>query len=154
MQIEYLADHEHLVPTLARLLHDEFSYIRPGETLEARTARLRSYLGRRQIPTVLVALDRGRLLGSAMLVEKDLDTHPHLTPWLAGVYVLPEHRRYGIATALASHIVEEARGTGVRKLYLYTAREERFYSQRGWSLMERAVFHDAPVAVMSYEIAA
>jgi N-acetylglutamate synthase-like GNAT family acetyltransferase len=92
-------------------------------------------------------------MGSAMLAAKDLDTHPHLSPWLAGVYVLPNFRRQGVATALVSRIIAEARSLGTPTLYLYTVSAERFFSRLGWSVMERATFHDTPVAVMSYGIA-
>lgn len=154
MRIEYLADHEQLVPALAQLHYAEWSHMRPGETLEARTARLRSYLGRRQIPTVVVALDDGKLLGSVSLVATDLDTHPHLSPWLASIYVIENQRRSGIGSALVSRIIEEARGTGMPKLYLFTASAEPFFSRLGWSRIENAVQHETPVTVMSYDIAA
>ena len=153
MQIDYLVNHQELLPSLARLHYEEWAHLRPGESLEARTSRLRSYLGRQGIPTAVIALDQSGLLGSAMLVAKDLDTHPHLSPWLAGVYVHPKFRRHGIATALVSRIIDEARSLETPTLYLYTVSAERFFSRLGWSVMEHAAFHDTPVAVMSYEIA-
>jgi GNAT superfamily N-acetyltransferase len=153
MQIDYLMNHQEFLPNLAGLHYEEWAYLRPGESLEARTSRLRSYMGRQGIPTAVVALDQRARLGSAMLVAKDLDTHPHLSPWLAGVYVHPKFRRHGIATALVSRIIDEARSLGTRTLYLYTASAEQFFSRLGWSVMETGVFHDTPVAVMSYEIA-
>ena len=154
MQIDYLINHEEFLPSLARLHYEQWTHLRPGESLEARTSRLRSYMGRQGIPTVVVALDQSALLGSAMLVAKDLDTHPHLSPWLAGVYVLPNFRRQGVATALVSRIIAGARSLGTPTLYLYTVSAERFFSRLGWSVMEHAAFHDTPVAVMSYGIAA
>src|SRR5882724_9764656 len=144
MQIDYLINHEEFLPSLAHLHYEQWTHLRPGESLEARTSRLRSYMGRQGIPTVVVALDQSALLGSAMLVAKDLDTHPHLSPWLAGVYVLPKFRRHGVATALVSRIIAEARSLGIPKLYLYTVSAERFFSQLGWSLIEHAAFHDTP----------
>ena len=153
MQIDYLINHQEFLPSLARLHYEEWTHLRPGESLEARTSRLRSYMGRQGIPSVVVALDQGALVGSAMLTAKDLDTHPHLSPWLAGVYVLPNFRRQGVATALVSRIIAEARSLGTPTLYLYTVSAERFFSRLGWSVMEHATFHDTPVAVMSYGIA-
>jgi len=151
MQIDYLIDHPQLVPELARLHFAEFSRLRPGESLEARTVRLQSYLGRAQLPMVVVALEEGRLLGSVSLVAEDLDTRPDLSPWLAGMYVVAHRRRQGIASKLVFRIIDEARQLGIGKLYLYTATAEAFFTHLGWALVERSVFHDAPIAVMSYQ---
>src|SRR5947208_8395496 len=62
MQIEYLADYPEYISELARLHFDEWSYSYPGESLEGRTARLRSSCGRNAIPSVVVALEDGELL--------------------------------------------------------------------------------------------
>lgn len=56
MQIEYLADYPAHVSELARLHFEEWSYLYPGESLEDRTARLRSSCGRNAIPSAVVAL--------------------------------------------------------------------------------------------------
>jgi len=152
MQLLYLMDRPELVRVLARLHYEEWSYLRPGESREERTSRLRGCMGHREIPTVVVALDNEVLLGSAMLVLKDLDTHRQLSPWLAAVYVIREFRGQGVATSLVRRIIDEAEALGIRKLYLYTPSAERFFSRQGWSVMEHALFHDTTVAVMCYEI--
>ena len=81
-----MADHPELVPELARLHFTEWSYLRPDETLERRTQRLFNCCGRKAIPTVCVALDGEELCGSAMLVDRDMEALPELSPWLAGVW--------------------------------------------------------------------
>jgi hypothetical protein len=82
MQVVNLAEYEHLIPELAQLHFLEWSCLRPGESLEGRTARLRKSCGT-GIPSVVVGLLHGELCGSAMLVAYDLDERPNLTPWLA-----------------------------------------------------------------------
>jgi predicted N-acetyltransferase YhbS len=109
MQIQYLADHPAHISELARLHFEEWSYSYPGESLEGRTARLRSSFGRNAIPSVVVALEDEELLGSAMLVAHDMDSRPQLTPWLAGVFVKPHCRGKGIGSALVRRIEAEAR---------------------------------------------
>src|SRR5947207_13170445 len=98
-QIGYLADHPEFIPTLAQWHHREWAYLRPGDSLEARTARLRGSCGHRQIPTVIVSFTGGTLLGSAMLGAFDMATRMELSPWLAGVFVAPDHRPHGISAA-------------------------------------------------------
>jgi GNAT superfamily N-acetyltransferase len=152
MQIEYLADHPEFIPVLAGWHHAEWAYLRPGDTLEARTERLRGECGHEEIPTVFVALEEGALLGSAMLLHHDMDTRMDLTPWLAGVFVAPDHRRRGIGSALVRRVVECAGRLGVKRLYLYTPSAERLYSQLGWSPLERTKYQGADVLVMWYDL--
>jgi predicted N-acetyltransferase YhbS len=154
VQIGYLADYQEFIATLAQWHHREWAYLRPGDSVEARTARLRGSCGHREIPTVIVSFTGGTLLGSAMLVAYDMDTRMELSPWLAGVFVAPDHRRHGIGAALVQRAVDDATALGVRQLYLYTPGTELFYSRLGWSLVERTRYRGTDVIVMSYECAA
>lgn len=153
MQIDYLADHQDFIPTLAQWHHREWAYLRPGDTVETRIARLRGCCGHREIPTVVIAFTDSTLAGSAMLVEHDMNTRMDLTPWLAGVFVAPDHRRRGIGATLVQRVIDNATALGVQRLYLYTPSTEHFYSCRGWSLVEHTSYRGADVAVMSYECA-
>ena len=154
MQIGYLIDHQDFIPGLARWHHDEWAYLRPGSSVEARIARLRSCCGHREIPTVVVSFSDSTLLGSAMLVAHDMDTRMELSPWLAGVFVAPDHRRHGIGAAMVRRVIDDATALGVRRLYLYTPNTEQFYSRLGWSPIERTSYRGVDVVVMSYECAA
>jgi len=149
MRIEYLVDHQVLVPELARLHFSEWGHLRPEETLEDRMRRLRGCCGRGGIPTVLVALAGSALCGSAMLIAHDMDTRPDLTPWLAGVYVLPAYRQRGYGSALVDRVVCEAAALGVPQLYLYTPGAGEFYARLGWSVLDRCEYLDKQVVVMS-----
>ncbi len=61
------------------------------------------------MPTTFVALKDGKPAGSASLVNLDLSSRQELSPWLAAVYVSPEHRNQGIGAALVNRVVDEAR---------------------------------------------
>jgi predicted N-acetyltransferase YhbS len=152
MHIEYLADHPEFISTVAQWHHEEWSYLRPGDTIEARTVRLLAECGRGQIPTTFVAFSDGKLFGSAMLIAHDMDTRMDLTPWLAGVFVAPDCRRQGIGSALVRHVVEFAANLGVKRLYLFTPDAEQMYSRLGWSLLERTTYRGANAIVMSYDV--
>jgi GNAT superfamily N-acetyltransferase len=150
--IDYLAGHREFIPAVAAWHHDEWAYLRPGDTIEARTKRLCAELGFRQIPTTVVAFCGQQVLGSAQLIKHDMDTRMELTPWLAGVYVSPDYRCQGIAAALIGRIIEEARALSVNKLYLYTPSAEKYYLRHGWSMVEQIIYHNTPVVVMTYEM--
>jgi len=88
-----------------------------------------------------------------MLVEHDMDTRMDLSPWLAGVFVAPEHRRRGVGATLVERVIDDATALGVQRFHLYTPSTEHFYSRRGWLLVEHTTYRGADVAVMSYECA-
>lgn len=152
--IEYLNDHPDLVPTLARWLHHQFLPLSPGSTVERCAQRLRDQPGGRAIPTTVVAISDGTLLGSASLVSQDMVVRPSLSPWLASVYVAPEYRKQGVGSALVQRIVDDARALGIQRLYLYTPDREPFYHRLGWRTLEHIDYRDHYVAVMAIDIEA
>jgi N-acetylglutamate synthase-like GNAT family acetyltransferase len=104
------------------------------------------------VPTVVVGLIGTELCGSAMLVANDMDTRRDLSPWLAGVYVIAQHRRRGIGAALVARIVEEATGLGAPRLYLCTDSSETLYARLGWSTIERNLYKSIVVTVMARDL--
>ena len=150
MKIEYLADYTEHIPTVAKWFHDEWGYLEPECDLEERTKRLREKSNRETIPVGFIAVDHNEPVGSAFLVECDMDTHSHLKPWLAGVYVQQPYRKHGIATALVTRVVDEAKQQGFSKLYLWTPKEENYYAKRGWHTIERTRYKNEDAVIMGY----
>ena len=149
MTIEYLADHPEFLSILAAWQHAEWGYLRPGDTIEARTNRLRGEGERGRIPLTVVAHENGEVLGSASLIPHDMDTRMELSPWLAGVFVAPEYRRRGIASELVRRIVAEAARLDVPLLYLYTVHSEKLYEKLGWVLQERTRYREHDIVIMT-----
>jgi predicted N-acetyltransferase YhbS len=150
--IEYLADHRSFIPTLARWHHAQWHYLDVGKSAQQRADALQKH-GRGQVPTTVVALSGGRPLGSASLIAHDMDTRMELSPWLASVYVAPEHRGRGIGSALVQRIVAQARALGFEHLYLFTPDKERFYARLGWSVLERTTYRGYAQVVMVLHLA-
>lgn len=150
MTIEYLADRPEALPILARWQHAEWGHIRPGDNLERRVARLEGQMGRGAIPLTVVALDGEEVLGSASLIENDMETRPELSPWLASVFVGPEYRRRGIASQLVRRIMAEAARLEVPLLYLYTVHSEQLYAGLGWTFLERTAYGGHDVVIMTF----
>jgi predicted N-acetyltransferase YhbS len=150
--IELLADHPEYVETVALWHHGEWAYLRPGDTLEKRLVRLRADCGRQDIPITYVATESGEVLGSAMLIAHDMDSHMEWTPWLAGVFVAQQKRATGIGAALVRHVMRAAADLGISVLYLYTPKAEPFYTRLGWTVIERTFYRGTNVTVMSFAI--
>ena len=153
MEFVYLADHREFLAQLSEWHHAEWGYIRPGDTVEARLKRLEAECGHLGIPTTIIAVENGELFGSVMLLEEDMDTHKELSPWLASLFVTPQRRRQGIGVALVRRLITEAHNLGIKRLYLYTPSEERFYKKLGWSVLERTQYAGKPAVVMAYDLA-
>jgi len=148
LRIEYLADHGSQLPRLAEWHFAEFGYLNPTNTLERYIERLTAALQKSDLPTAFIALDDDKLLGSASLVRQTI-THPHLSPWLSSVYVDPQHRGRGIASALVGRVERAAAGMGSDRIHLFTPSSEKLYASLGWELMEYSHHHQLRIAIMS-----
>lgn len=151
MRIDTIASHLEYVDTIARWHWDEWGHVDPGGSPATWIANLRLFTHRDRIPTTYVALEGDRLLGSVTLNDLDMHTHPELWPWLAGVYVTPSARGKGVASALVTHAVSEARGMGVERLYLYTHSARGLYEKLGWSVIREEIYENHMVTIMSTE---
>ena len=87
-------------------------------------------------PTVLVLLDGERPVGMVTLCLDDLEGRPDLNPWLAGLYVAPEHRGKGHALRLIDGLETLVRNANIGRLSLYTASAMELYRQVGWTTIE------------------
>ena len=89
-QIEYLDQHIDAIPALARWHYVEWAAITPHLSIADRVAGFRARARRGVIPTAFVAVFGADVVGLACLVECDIESHQHLTPWLASVLVAPD----------------------------------------------------------------
>ncbi len=140
MRVEYLADHTYVLPELAALHCEFFGHFNPAMTPESRAQELGRRIGKSSIPLTLVVLDRETPIGSASLVEHDLDSRPDLSPWVASVVVRSDYQRQGVGTALMRRIEDEAVKLGIKTLYLFTPDMEVFYATLDWVVVGRELF--------------
>jgi GNAT superfamily N-acetyltransferase len=118
-----------------------------GYSLDAARSAIEGLAAPYSGQAAMVALVDGTPAGSAFLVEKDLETHTHLGPWLAGLFVLPQFRQMGIGKRLSGAVAEEAGRLGHASVYLYTS-IGRFYRRQGWEQHEEVLVHDVAHEVM------
>lgn len=138
---------------LATWHHEEWANLNPGQSLEQRLVSMQDYLGKKVIPSTFVALgeDNETLMGSAALIENDMDTRPDLTPWLASVFVAPAFRRQGVGRALINRVIQHCYHNQIPRLYLFTPDQERFYATSGWQTLGHCEYRNHDITVMAIE---
>jgi len=117
-----------------------FSWKDAGYPLTYITGRLHENLNAEPLPIALVAHNGAEFLGTASVIASDLEERPHYTPWVAAVWVEPEHRASGICRALVERAVHDCFALGFTRVYL-CARPAltEFYERLGWIPIERDV---------------
>jgi N-acetylglutamate synthase-like GNAT family acetyltransferase len=133
---------------IAQWHHDEWRDYNPGQTLEQRVQNMQRHLDSDLIPSTFVAINQD-VVGSAAIVEHDMDIHQELTPWLASVYVEVPSRGQGIGTSLVSHVMQHAKTAGITSLYLFTPDRQNFYQRLGWEVLSHEDYRGHEVTVMS-----
>lgn len=92
------------------------------------------------VPLALVAHDGDAYLGSALLIESDLEDRPQYAPWIAALWVEPAARRNGVAASLILATRQEAAKLGYGVCYLCaTPDNSPYYLARGFTLIESDV---------------
>jgi GNAT superfamily N-acetyltransferase len=123
---------------------------RPLEEILAGAARTAAEPRLMSHTFVLLADDEP--IGTASLAAHDLDERPDLSPWLAGVFIVPHARGKGHVARLIHAVEARAAGAGIPRLWLYTSQAERIYARLGW-MTEAMVQHGGrPFALMKRDL--
>ncbi|MDR6431823.1 GNAT family N-acetyltransferase [Brucella pseudogrignonensis] len=101
---------------------------------------------------VRAALWNGELAGFVLLIHNDLESHPHLKPWVASLLVAPEFRGRGVAKALMTAIETAAHELGYSEAYLYTDKPD-LYRKIAWSDFEELSGDDEGMLILNKKIA-
>ena len=96
----------------------------------------------------LIAKADGEPCGMCLLVEFEIEPNHDVSPWLAGLFVVPEHRRKGAGSALVRAIEDQARQRGFSRLHLYTTEAVDFYARLGWTVLDRTKWKGFDTALM------
>jgi GNAT superfamily N-acetyltransferase len=96
----------------------------------------------------LIAKSDGVPVGTCLLVESEIEPNHDVSPWLTGLFVVPEHRRKGAGAVLVRAIEDQARQREFSRLYLHTTDAVGFYESLGWEVMDRTNWKGFDAAVM------
>ena len=130
MTILPLVDRPDLATVVAQWHFDEWGHLYPGGTVDGWLDHIRTRMNTDRIPMTVIALDdRGQPIGTAALVEHDMDTR-------------------GVARAVVNHVIKCAGDLGIQDLYLYTNRAEGLYRRLGWRPLSREPYMGRNVTLM------
>lgn len=151
-RFSYLGEQPQHIETIARWHQAQWQHISPQHSVESRVRLYSTYPNSPDIPFCLLATQQGQPVGSASVVECDMESRAELTPWLASVYVHPDYRQQGIATELIRRCIDLASQRPAERLYLFTPDQAAFYQKRGWQALEHCLYHNEPVEIMFYSL--
>lgn len=119
-----------------------------GHSLDPFSAKMRRLLDDEALPFALIAHKDHLYLGSALGLAADLDERPQYTPWVAAVWVDPEHRSKKMGRSLIDRTKEALFDLGYPRVYLNSIPELRdFYTRQGWQPIEEKI---GPKALIVY----
>lgn len=129
MQIDYLAHWPALIPELAGLLYQEWADLYQAAGIDQ--AQLQQVLTERtavdKLPITLLLVKDGELIGAGSIKLTEPGTKEGVSPWLAGIFVKPQHRGLGFGRDIVLALEAKARQLGVEALYLSADTAVDFY---------------------------
>ena len=139
VDIRHLFQVPQVLPVLAGWFVEEWEPYYGPEGAGDAEADLKAAAGRERLPICLAALDAdGGVTGTIALKAESVDSHRHLTPWIAAFLVAPEKRRRGIGSALIEAVESEARRLGFERLHVATDTAIGLIEPRGWRAFDEA----------------
>jgi GNAT superfamily N-acetyltransferase len=130
----------------ARWRSNAFSVLQASFEQELRSLEL--FASNQSDGVALVAKVDGEPIGTCLLVESEIEPNHDVSPWLAGLFVVPERRRKGAGIVLVRAIEDQARQRGFSRLYLYTSGAVGFYERLSWSVLDRTNWKGLDTALM------
>ena len=134
----------------ARWRANAFSVLEASFKTELRS--LEQFASDQMHGVALIAKIDGEPIGTCLLAESEIEPNHDVSPWLAGLFVIPEHRRKGAGAALVRAIEDQARQREFSRLYLYTSDAVGFYERLGWQVLDRTSWKGFDTALMVHDL--
>ncbi|MDP3532497.1 MAG: GNAT family N-acetyltransferase [Alphaproteobacteria bacterium] len=152
LKIDYLKNHPHFIPLLARWSFDAWGMYNPDATFETVQQKLTNHLNDHCLPLTVIALRGNVPIGMASLRVSDGCDHlgPNFTPWLGSLFVIEQERSKGVAGLLIQEILQKAKDLSFSECYLLTFQKNlvKYYESLGWNYLQDDVYNISPISIM------
>lgn len=140
---------------IAHLLHSEWSALANWSSVAQISERLlqRNHSNRSSF-TLLACHTDGDLMGTASVIEFELDDNPSRRFWLGEVFTPVAWRGKGVGSALVNACINFAKNDQMDSLWLYTPDKQDLYRRLGWREVEQREVSGEWVSVMVLDLAA
>lgn len=91
--------------------------------------------------------DGNTFIGTIALLDCDLRSHEHLSPWVSSLYVDPVYRNQGVGKMLMDYVTASIKGSVY--LWCYTEHEKDLYERWGFIVIDNTQYDDKPAWVMA-----
>lgn len=135
--IKHLADYPQFIPACASWAYSQWGTQKTNGSLDRAMQQFTKGAQHGAMPLTLIAFHNDLPAGMASLWQNDCEERPTHTPWLAALFVHPNHRKKGIAAALVQEIENEAKLLGFEELNLITMRAALYYKKLTWQEKEQ-----------------
>jgi len=138
-QLQQLSECPQHLEAVGDWIFDQW-WSRRCDSVEAVVAWLRTHTQKDKVPYTVVALVEGIPVGSCSVIQNDCVHRPQYSPWVAAVFVKPQMRHCGIASAILQEAAAIAGRGDVKDLYIdCLATTAQVYERNGWKVFEREV---------------
>jgi GNAT superfamily N-acetyltransferase len=140
MKIVNLADNPEFLPFVARWHFETWDHQQENWTLAQTEAKIRHCMGKRRLPMTFVAVEGNTPLGTGSLWLEDWPERKDLAPWLAALFVSPEHRRKGVASELIRFRLAQLGSMNFTEAYIWSSKDNLAFHRRfGWQLLDDGI---------------
>jgi GNAT superfamily N-acetyltransferase len=154
MKIDYLANHQDLIPTVAQWYLDTWKKFSENPSLETTKTRLANRLNADKLDVCFLCFDdncNNELIGTFSVMQKDIPNNKQFSPCLSNLFVIEKYRRRKIGETLVNYAKQQARNFGFEKMHLYTTDKtvHLWYGKLGWEIIkEDVLFEKFPIKIM------
>jgi GNAT superfamily N-acetyltransferase len=148
-----LSEHPEFIPRLSDFCGKEWAHLYEGWSAETARHEFENQDKDGRLPVTLVALDGEDLLGTVSLIFNDLPSFEHLNPWLASLFVVPEHRGKSVASFLVREAEKVFARNGFAGAWLFTETARPLFEKLGWEFFQEASCHGHAVSILRKNLA-
>jgi GNAT superfamily N-acetyltransferase len=139
IEVKQLSECSEQLTTVGTWIYEQW-WSRQHRSPEVVFDLLRTHRVKDKVPFTVVAFVNNEPVGSCCVIESDCVHRPQYTPWVAAVFVKPEMRNCGVASAVLQEAAAIAARSGIQSLYIdCLAATAHVYEKNGWVIHEREV---------------